>query len=326
MNRFAHTWPNHQSKIIHHKFVKVFVTGASGFVGREILRHLYAAEHSVRILARDRRSLRVHKAEAEHRVEIHPGNVLHAPSLVGALTDCDAVIHLVGIISEGGESTFENIHIRGTQNIVSATQQAKVKRFIQMSALGTRANAVSRYHQSKWAAEEIVRRSGLDFTIFRPSIIYGPDDQFVNLFARMSRFSPVLPVMGGEQSRFQPISVGDVATCFLRALTEPKSIGQTFDLCGGEVLTLEVILDQILSVMGQRRFKLHVPLGVARYQAALLEFVFARLLGKSPPLNRDQLVMLQEGNVGNPQPANDLFESKPIPFREGITRYLKRDE
>jgi len=305
--------------------MKVFVTGASGFVGREILRQLHAAGHSVRVLARDRRSLRVQKAEADQGVEIHPGNVLQAPSLAGAMTDCDAVIHLVGIISEVGENTFENVHTRGTKNIAAAARQAGVKRFVHMSALGTRPNAVSRYHQSKWAAEEIVRRSGLEFTIFRPSIIYGPDDQFVNLFARMSRFSPVLPVMGSGKSKFQPIPVGDVATCFVKALAEPKSIGQTLDLCGGEVLTLEEILAQILSVMGRKRFKLHVPLGVARYQAALLEFIFPRLLGKPPPLNRDQLIMLAEDNVGNPEPANELFGLKPIPLREGIARYLKRD-
>jgi uncharacterized protein YbjT (DUF2867 family) len=305
--------------------MKVFVTGASGFVGREILRQLHAAEHSVRILARDRRSLRVHKAEAGHRVEIHPGNVLHAPSLDGAMAGCDAVVHLIGIISEVGESTFENVHRRGTENMVAGARNAGVKRFLHMSALGTRANAVSRYHQSKWAAEEIVRRSGLDFTIFRPSIIYGPEDQFVNLFARMSRFSPVLPVMGSGRGRFQPVPVADVATCFIRALTEPKSIGQTFDLCGAEIFTLAEVLGQILSVTGRKRWKLRLPLSVARWQAALLEFIFPRLLGKPPPLNRDQLVMLEEDNLGNPEPANDLFGLRPIAFREGITRYLKRD-
>src|SRR5207237_1119041 len=107
-----------------------------------------------------------------------------------------AVIHLVGIISKVGRNTFENVHTQGTQNIVTSAREAGIKRFVHMSALGSRANAVSRYHQSKWAAEEAVRRSGLDYTIFRPSIIYGPKDHFVNLFDKMARFSPVLPVMG----------------------------------------------------------------------------------------------------------------------------------
>ncbi len=304
--------------------MKIFVTGATGFVGCEILRQLRDAGHSIRILARDRRSARVHKAESKHQVEIHPGNILRAPSLVGAMADCDAVIHLVGIISEAGENTFENVHVRGTKNIISATCQAGVKRFLHMSALGTRTNAVSRYHQSKWAAEEVVRGSGLDYTIFRPSIIYGPDDQFVNLFAKISRFSPVLPVMASGRSRFQPLPVSDVAACFVKSLAERRSIGQTFDLCGGEVLTLEEILDQILSVTGRKRTKIHVPMGAARCQAALLEFVYPRLLGRPAPLNRDQLVMLQEDNTGNPQPANELFGLKPIPFCDGIAMYLNR--
>lgn len=303
--------------------MKVFVTGATGFVGREILRQLHAAGYSVRVLARNRRSLRVHEAEADQLIEVHPGDVLHAPSMAGAMTGCDAVIHLVGIISEVGENTFENVHTCGTQNVVAAARQAGVKRLLHMSALGTRANALSRYHQSKWSAEEIVRGSRINFTIFRPSIIYGPDDQFVNLFARMSRFLPVVPVMGSGQSKFRPVPVADVATCFVKALTEPKSDGQTFDLCGSEVLTLEEILDQILSVTGRMRLKLHMPMKVARYQAAMLEFIFARLLGKPPPFNRDQLVMLQEDNIGNPQPANELFGLKPILFRDGIERYLK---
>ena len=244
----------------------------------------------------------------------------------GGLNGVDAVVHLVGIISEVGENKFENVHTRGTENIVIAARAAGMKRFIHMSALGTRPNAASRYHQSKWAAEEIVRRGGLAWTIFRPSIIYGPGDGFVNLFARMSRFSPVLPVIGSGRSKFQPVPVQDVATCFVRALSEPHSIGQIYGLCGTEVFTLEQILDLILEVTARRRIKLHLPLWLARCQAAFLELVFPRLLGQAPPLNRDQLIMLQEDNVGDPKAAMELFGLKPAPFREGIVRYLTSGE
>jgi NADH dehydrogenase len=234
----------------------------------------------------------------------------------------DAVIHLVGIISEVGASTFENVHTRGTGNIAAAARQAGVSRFVHMSALGTRPNAASRYHQTKWAAEELVRRSGLEFTIFRPSLIYGPGDQFINLFARLSRFSPVVPLMGSPRARFQPVPVETVAAAFVRSLGEPKAAGQTYDLCGPEALTLSEIVDRILDVLQRKRLKLQVPPSLARCQAIGLEFLFRRLLRRASPLNHDQLIMLQEDNLGNPRPANELFGLTPQALREGIAGYL----
>lgn len=296
--------------------MNVLVTGGTGFVGREIVRELIASGHRVRSLSRG-----THLRESP---EMPPGNVLDAASLPQAFAGVEAVIHLVGIISEFGEQTFENVHVRGTQNVVSAAQQAGAKRFVHMSALGTRPNAVARYHQSKWAAEEIVRGSGLDWTIFRPSIIYGPGDGFVNLFAKIIRRSPIVPIMGDGESKFQPVTVESVATAFVKALAEPRAVHQTFDLCGAEVFTLNEIVDAILTVMQRRRLKLHVPLAAARFQAALLEFVYPRVLRKAAPLNRDQLRMLQEDNTGETRAATDLFGLNHPPFRQGIARYLRR--
>lgn len=305
--------------------MKVLVTGATGFVGREVVRQVHEAGHSIRILARTRNSSRVHEAISRYGAEVHPGDVLDAASLDGAINGMEAVIHLVGIIAEVGESTFEEVHLHGTGNIVTAAQQGRARRFVHMSALGTRPNAASRYHQTKWAAEELVRHSGLDFTVFRPSLIYGPQDQFINLFARIIRLSPVVPLIGSPRARFQPVSVEAVAAAFVGSLGEPRSIGQTYDLCGPEALTLSEVVDQIMGVLQRRRLKFQVPLGLARCQAGLLEFTFRRLLRKASPLSRDQLLMLQEDNVGNPRPANELFGLKPLPLREGIAGYLMRD-
>ena len=302
--------------------MKVLVTGGTGFVGREVVRRLRETRDSVRVLARNPDSEEARQLVSQHQVEVHAGDVVSAASLAGSMKGIDAAIHLVGIISEVGQSTFENIHTRGTENMVRAAQQARVKRFVHMSALGTRPNATSRYHQTKWVAEEFVRQSGLDFTIFRPSLIFGPHDEFVNLFAKMSRFSPVLPVMGKGKAHFQPVSVQVVANAFVCALEEPRAIGHTFDLCGPDTLTLPEILEEILTVTKRKRLKVRIPLPLARFQATVLEFVFALFLRKAPPLNRDQLVMLEEGNVGNAKPANDILKLEQIGFRQGIS-YLR---
>ena len=305
--------------------MRVLVTGATGFVGREILRQLHQQGQSIRILARNRASPRVQEAISRWGAEVHAGNVLEAASLEGAFSGVEAVIHLVGIISEVGVSTFEDVHTRGTQNMLSKAQQACVRRFVHMSALGTRPNAVSRYHQSKWAAEELVRHSGLGFTIFRPSLIYGPEDEFINLFARTIRWSPVVPLMGSPRVRFQPVPVETMGAAFTRSLGDPRSVGQTYDLCGPETLTLSDIVDRIEEALGKCRLKLRVPMSLARFQASCMEFVFRHLLRKAPPFNRDQLLMLQEDNVGNSRPANELFELRPLALRDWIAKYLMRD-
>ena len=303
--------------------MKVLVTGATGFVGGEIIRQLHAAGPGIRILVRSPDSPRVKEAISCWGAEVQVGDVLDAASIDTALDRMDAVIHLVGIISEVCGSTFERVHLRGTANMIAAAQIAGVRRFIHMSALGTRPNAASRYHQSKWAAEEIVRHSGLDYTIFRPSIIYGPEDKFINLFARIIHLSPVVPLIGSPRSRFQPVCVRTVAAAFVQSLTQPRSVGQTYDLCGPEALLLSEIVDQIMYVVQRRRFKFQVPLGLAVCQAVLLEFICRRLLRRGSPLSRDQLIMLQEDNVGNPQPADELFELPPVPLRAGIAEYLR---
>jgi len=302
--------------------MKVLVTGATGFVGREVVQQAHQVGHSVCILVRDPCAGRARELAAQTAAAVSAGDILEEGTLPTAFQGTDAVIHLVGIISEVGRSTFENIHTKGTRNVVDAAQRSGVKRFLHMSALGTRPKAASRYHQSKWAAEEIVRQSGLEYTIFRPSLIYGPEDNFVNLFSNIARFSPVLPVMGSPSARFQPVAVEVVAAAFVRALGEPKSVAQTLDLCGPEIFAFPELLHQILQVTRRTRWKVRIPLSFARLQAAFLEVLYRGLLRKAPPLSRDQLIMLQEDNIGDCRKAEDMLGLKQRRFREGIRAYL----
>jgi NADH dehydrogenase len=305
--------------------MKVLVTGATGFIGHEVVRQLREARHDVRVLARNERAPAVLDLVANYQVEVRQGDMLKPESLRSVATGAEAVIHLVGIISECGGSTFENVHLGATRSLISMAQMARVRQFVQMSALGTRPGAASRYHQTKWQAEEVVRNSGLDYTIFRPSLVYGPADHFVNLYAGIVRWSPVVPLLGRRENLFQPVHVSQVAAAFAGALGKPVAIGRTFDLCGPERMTLSQVVDEILVTMDRRRVKIAIPAGLAKLQAAVMEWVFPVLLRRPPPLNRDQLLMLQEHNIGDGKPADDLFGLKHPGFLQGITAYLAGD-
>lgn len=239
-------------------------------------------------------------------------------SIAEACRGADAIIHLVGIIAELGPNTFHEAHVALTGRMVQAAQEAGVRRYLQMSALGTRDHARSQYHRTKWAAEGLVRASGLDWTIFRPSLVYSAHGGFAAVFEEMSRFSPFLPAIGGGRGLLQPIALDQVARAFVEALQVPDSIGQTYDLCGPERLPFRDVLQGILAVLGRRRLIVTVPLTIARVQARFLEFVWPRLLHRAPPLSRDQILMLEEDNIGDGTPADAAFGLRHPPFRIGL--------
>jgi NADH dehydrogenase len=294
----------------------IVITGGTGFVGREVVKQALADGHRVRLIVRDAPPAR--SSAWPDGVEWFHGNVLYAPSLEGAFAGAKAVVHLVGIINEWKENTFDRAHRQATVNVVDAAKRAGVKRYVHMSALGTRADARSRYHQTKWAAEEYVRASGLAWTIFRPSLIYGAQDISTTVLARMIRRAPFIPVIGAGNTKIQPVAVEVVAKCFVAALRTDESIQKVFEVVGPEPLTWNELFDALQSICGVKKRKLHLPIPVARLQGALFE----RLMPK-PPLNREQVTMAQEDNVGDPRPAERMFLFTQEPFAQGLARYLQ---
>jgi uncharacterized protein YbjT (DUF2867 family) len=297
----------------------IVITGATGFVGQEVVKQARADGHAVRAIVRDPKARAALALVEKYGVELFHGNVIYAPSLEGSMQGGNCVIHLVGIIHEWKENTFQRVHTEATANVVEAARKAGLKRYLHMSALGTRADARSRYHQTKWAAEEEVRKSGLAWTIFRPSVIYGPGDQSIAVLSNLLRRAPFVPVLGNGNSKIQPVSVENVAKSFVSAVKNDGTIGKTYDLCGPDAFTWNELYDKLLTFYGLRKPKLHLPLPIARVIASVAEKALAK-----PPFNRDQLLMVQEDNIGDPKPAERDFALEQETFEQGIARYLRR--
>ncbi|MGH7588315.1 MAG: complex I NDUFA9 subunit family protein [Gemmatimonadota bacterium] len=271
----------------------ILVTGATGFIGAEILRRASRRGWRVRGLARH-----PERAEALGRlphVELFRGDVSRPDELHEALEGVETVVHLVGIIVETRAQSYEDVHVAGTRNVVEATRRAGISRYVHMSALGVAAGQdASDYYRTKWRAEEIVREAGLESTIFRPSVVFGRDDDFFNRFVRILRWSPVVPLPAGGRSRFQPVWLGDVAECFLQATRMQRTPEPVYDVAGPEIMTLKEIVRTLMEVTGRRRPILSMPVVPLRVAAAVMETALP-----TPPLTRDQLRMLSIDNVSD---------------------------
>jgi NADH dehydrogenase len=294
--------------------MKVFLAGGTGFVGGHLRKALLAEGHTIRLL--------VHRRGDGFGpgVEIVEGDATEPSAWGDKVTGCDAVINLIGIIREypGRGITFDKLHIQATRALVDAAKAAGVERYLQMSALGTRPDAVSLYHRTKYQAEEYVRASGLRYTIFRPSLIFGPKDAFVNMIADQIRTLPAVPVIGDGSYRLQPIHADDVARCYTMALALPETAGKTYELCGTDCLTYDQMVDTIGWVMGHSKVTtVHNPL--------LLMKLVVPFMQKLPffPLTMDQLTMLLEESVCDSE-WRSTFDFEPVRFEDGIHGYLKK--
>jgi NADH dehydrogenase len=223
----------------------------------------------------------------------------------------------VGIIVEGKEASFERVHVQGAIHMVEAAKLAGVGRYLHMSALGSRPGAASRYHQTKYQSEQYVRQSGVRYTIFRPSVIFGPSDRFVNLLARLIRLSPVVMIIGSGKARIQPIALEDVVHCFVSALEQEGTTGKVYELGGPRVLSFEEVVDAILQAMARRRLKLHLPIRLVKVVA----YLFEKMLPFAP-ITRDQLIMLQEDNICETGTVTSEFGIPLQDFADGIRVYL----
>ena len=294
----------------------ILVTGGTGFVGSHLIKRMRQENLPVRAVVRN-------PAKAtgllDLGVEVVPGDVSDKASQEKAVQGVERVVHLVGIIQEAPGATFQSVHVDGTRNLVEAARKAGVRHFLFQSALGTRANAESKYHRTKWEAEELVRGSGIPSTVLRPSLIYGPGDQFTIRLSDMIRLSPVLPIIGSGSSKVQPIFINDVVACIVKAVTSEAYLNELYEIGGPEQLTYEEVTRAIAAVLGVSRPALHLPLLFMRPLARVMETV----LPKSP-ITLDQLIMLQEDTVCSMKDIRDAFGIEPVPFQQGLSTFLSK--
>ncbi len=294
--------------------MKIGFTGAAGFVGRTMVRRFLNAGHEIVAVIRsasDRDML------PEGSVRFIDGDILIPQTLQAAFDGCDVVVNLVGIIREMGQATFQAVHVQGTLNTVQAARKAGVRRFVQMSAAGTRGDAQSMYHKTKWEAEEAVRSSGLEWVILRPSLIFGVGDGMTSMLIDLIHKAPVVPVVGPGTSLCQPISVEDVAACFQMAAEQDIHNGRTYEIGGPEQLPFKDVVGLIRRQIGSHKPTVHLPLFAMLPLTKVMNKFMPRF-----PITPDQLIMLQEDNVAEPNAALEVFHLNLSTFQDGLKRIL----
>lgn len=292
--------------------------GGSGFIGSELVRTLRVAGMDVSVARRsDGRRAPEAGDDRNGRLDFVTADITDAESVRSAVAGADAVINLVGILFEKGRQTFTRVHEQGARNVAEAAAAAGVGRLVQMSALGASPQSPSAYARSKAAGERAVRDAFPQATIMRPSIVFGPDDDFFNKFAGMARFSPALPLIGGGRTRFQPVYVGDVAHAFVVALDADSAAGKTYELAGPRTYSFRTLLQLMLDTMGTRRVLVPVPFFVAELQGTVLGHL------PTPPLTRDQVELLKTDNVaGGQEPGLTELGIIPTAVEEILPSYL----
>jgi NADH dehydrogenase len=270
----------------------VTVFGGSGFLGRSVVRALCKRDYRIRVAVR-RPELAGHLQPLGRVGQIHAvqANLRYPASVEAAMRDCHVAINLVGILAERGAQSFDAVQAKGAETVAKAAA-AVGARMVHVSAIGADEHSPSRYGRAKAAGEKAVLSAVPTATILRPSVVFGPEDQFTNRFAALARMSPALPLIGGGVTKLQPVYVGDVATAIANVLDGKARAGATYELGGPEVLTMREIMEIILAITERRRMLVSLPFGLARLQALLLQFAPGPL-----KLTPDQVALLRTDNV-----------------------------
>lgn len=276
------------------KLVTVF--GGSGFIGRHLVRRLAEAGWRVRVAVRQpNAALFLKPMGSVGQIQLVQANVRDERSTARAIAGAHAVVNLVGVLTQSGNQTFNALHVAGADRIARLSAAAGVARLVHVSAIGADLASESGYAGSKARGEAAVLKHFPSATILRPSVVFGPEDEFFNRFAAMARLSPGLPLIGGGKTRFQPVYVDDVADAICQSILQEKAAGKIYELGGPHVWTLKEVMAYVLKVTGRKRALVPLPFGLAGLMASLTGWL------PCAPLTGDQVKMLKMDNVADPK-------------------------
>ncbi|MBI4822609.1 MAG: complex I NDUFA9 subunit family protein [Nitrospirae bacterium] len=288
---------------------KIFIAGGTGFIGRHLVSALREDKYDVRCLVRTPEKAELCKAQGFESVI---GELTDRESLKGALDGCSMVIHLIGIIEEKGTQTFKAVHVEGTRNLLDVAKKQGIKHFFYQSALGADLDSWAGYLRTKAQAEELIKGSGIPFTIFRPSIVVGENDGFTKKIKDMiASLSPLIAVPGKGKARFQPIYVKDWVRCFFKIIDNPDAIGKTYSFGGTEQLTYKEIVQAVASAMGSQKPIVHIPSLFVKLTAPVLGIVTV-----------EQIRLLDVDNICDPESVKKNFGFEPMTFKDALRLFI----
>lgn len=308
------------SKKWDRKMRTIAIVGGSGFVGRYVVEKFADKGDLIRIIVRNPVAANFLKPLGEPG-QIIPvqASLLSCKDIARTIQGADVVVNLVGILYEKGSQTFEALHVKGASLVAQMAAELKVPTLLHMSALGANKESLSRYASTKARGEEAVLNYFPHATIFRPSVIFGSEDKFLNKFAEMALFSPFLPLIGGGKTRFQPIYVGDVAESIQKASLQKEARGHICELGGPVIYTFSELMKFLLKTIHRKRFLLPLPFNLAKVIAMLTQYL------PTPPLTLDQVELLKTDTVVSPQAFTiENFGVRPKALEALAPLYLTR--
>jgi NADH dehydrogenase len=294
--------------------MNIAITGASGFIGSALTRALGQKGFSLRLI--------VHKKKPDlldrDKFDIKTADVHNIDTLVQAFININIIYHIVGIIAETRQLTFEKTVAGGTRNVVEAAQKCGVKKIVYLSALGTSDKSQSKYHQAKWKSEEYIRNSGIDYVILRPSVVFGPDDEFLNMIAGMIKRLPLIPVIGDGNYELQPIYIDDLVKIMIACLDNEKAVNRMVEIGGPKAYAYKELVSILKRHLNKKKLIIYLPTLFIKAIATVMERVL-----KPAPITTDQLLMLNAGNTCDLSGFNELFDMALTDLETGIKKYMR---